>query len=78
LTINDVSTSAWFAHSVFAAEEADADRLTDFPSGDAAAQGFYAANHFVSRNSRQSQTREVARDRGCITGGKHRTLPLEF
>ena len=37
LTIHDVSASAWFAHAVFAAEEADTDPLTDVPSGHATA-----------------------------------------
>jgi hypothetical protein len=37
LTIHHVSASAWLAHPVFAAEEADTDPLTDFPSGHSAA-----------------------------------------
>jgi hypothetical protein len=37
LTIDNVSASAWLAHPVFAAEEADTDPLTDFPSGHSAA-----------------------------------------
>jgi hypothetical protein len=37
LTIHNVSASARFARPVFAAEEADADPLTDFPSGHSAA-----------------------------------------
>ena len=66
LTIHDVSASARFAHSVFAAEEADTNPLTDFPSGHSAAQGFNAAHDFMPRNARQSQTRVDARDRGRI------------
>ena len=66
LTIHDVSASARFAHPVFAAEEADTDPLTDFPSGHAAAQGFNATNDFMPRNARQSQTRVDAGDRGRI------------
>jgi hypothetical protein len=53
LTIHNVSASAWLAHSVFAAEEPDTDPLTDFPSGHSAAQGFDAANHFMTWNARQ-------------------------
>ena len=37
LTIHNVSASARFAHSVFAAEEADTDPLTDLPFGHATA-----------------------------------------
>src|SRR5262249_31623332 len=57
LTIHHVSASARFAHPVFAAEEADTDPLTDFPSGRSAAQGFNAANDFMARNARQCQSR---------------------
>jgi hypothetical protein len=53
LTIHDVSTSARFAHPIFSGNEADTNPLTDFPSGHSVAQGFNAANHFVSRNTRQ-------------------------
>jgi hypothetical protein len=53
LTIHNVSASAWLAHSVFAAEEPDTDPLTDFPSGHSAAQGFDAANHFMTWTARQ-------------------------
>ena len=66
LTIHDVSASARFAHPVFAAEEADADSLTDLPLGHAAAQGVNATHDFVPWNSRQLQTRIHARDRGRI------------
>jgi hypothetical protein len=66
LTIHNVSASARLAHSVFAAEEADTDPLTDFPSGHTAAQRFNATNHFMPRNAWQSQTRVGARDRGRI------------
>ena len=66
LTIHNVSASARLAHSVFAAEEADTNPLTDFPSGHSAAQGFNAAHDFMPRNARQIQTRVDARDRGRI------------
>jgi hypothetical protein len=66
LTLHHVSAPAWLAHPVFAAEEADPDSLTDFPFGYPAAQGFNAANDFMSGNTRQSQTGIDARDRGRI------------
>jgi hypothetical protein len=66
LTIHNVSASARFAHPVFATDQADTDPLTDFPSGHSAAQRFNAANDFMPRNARQSQTRVNARDRGRI------------
>jgi hypothetical protein len=66
LTIHNVSASARLAHPVFAAEEADTDALTDFPSGHSAAQCLNAANYFVTRNARQSQARVGAGDRGGI------------
>ena len=50
----------------FAAEEADADPLADFPSGHSAAQGFDAADDFMARDARQLQPRVGAADRGCI------------
>ena len=67
LTIHNVSASARFAHPIFAAEKADTDPLTDFPSGHSTAQGFNAANHFMPRNARQIQTRVGAGDRGGIS-----------
>jgi len=66
LTIHNVSASARFAHSVFAAEEANPNPLADFPFGHSAAQGFNAANYFMARNAWQSQARVYARDRGSI------------
>jgi hypothetical protein len=66
LTLHHVSASARFAHPVFAAEEADTDPLTDFPSGHSAAQCLNTANYFMPRNARQPQTRIDAGDRGCI------------
>jgi hypothetical protein len=66
LTIHDVPASARFAHPVFAADQADTDTLADFPSRHSGAQGFNAANDFMTRNARQSQTRIDARDRGGI------------
>jgi hypothetical protein len=53
LTIHHVSASAWLAHSVFAAEEPYTDPLADLPSGHSAAQGFNAANHFMTWNARK-------------------------
>ncbi len=53
LTIDNVSAPAWFAYTVFAAEETDADALTDFPFRHSAAQGFNAANYFMPGNARQ-------------------------
>jgi hypothetical protein len=92
LTIHNVSASAWLAHPVFAAEEADTHALTDFPSGDSAAQGFNAANYFVTRNTGQVQTRVGAGDRGGIgvtdstcfhananlTGSRLRNWPFDY
>src|SRR4029434_9847358 len=65
-TIHNVSASARLAPSVLAADQADTDALTDFPSRHSAAQGFNATNHFMSGNARQSQTRVSAHDRGRI------------
>ncbi len=56
LAIYDVSAPARFAHPVFSGNEADTNPLTDFPSGHSATEGFNAANHFMSGNTRQSQT----------------------
>jgi hypothetical protein len=56
LTIHTVSAPARFAHTVFAGNEADTNPLTNLPFGYSVTQGFDAANHFVSRNPRQSQT----------------------
>jgi hypothetical protein len=66
LTMHHVAASAWIAHPIFAAEEADTDPLTDCPSRHSAAYGVNAPNNFVPRNARQSQTRVHARDRGSI------------
>jgi hypothetical protein len=66
LTIYDVSPSAGFARSVFAAEEANAHALTGFPSGHSTAQCVNAAHDFMARNAGQLQTRVGARDRGRI------------
>jgi hypothetical protein len=52
-TIHNISASAWLAHSVFAAKEPNTDPLADFPFGHSAAQGFNAANHFMTWNARQ-------------------------
>jgi hypothetical protein len=40
--------------------------LTDFPFGYSAAQGFNAANHFMARNTRQTQTGVDSDHRGRI------------
>jgi hypothetical protein len=53
VTIHHVSALARLAHPVFAAEEADTDRLTDFPSGHSAARGFNAANDFMPGKVKQ-------------------------
>jgi hypothetical protein len=66
LTIHTVPASARFTHPVFACDQADADPLTDFPPGHACPQRFNAADNFVPRNARQSQTRINAQDRGRI------------
>ncbi len=66
LTIHSVTAPARFAHPVFAAEEADTDPLTDFPSGHSAAQSFNAADDFMPRNAREFQTRVGAGDRRGI------------
>jgi hypothetical protein len=66
LTIHNVSASARFAHPVFAADQADTNPLTDFPSGHSDAQGFNAANHFMPGNAWKTQTRVDTGDRGRI------------
>jgi hypothetical protein len=66
LAVNNVSAPARFAHPVFSGNEADTNPLTHFPAGHACTQGFNAADHFMPRNTRQSQTRVRARDRGRI------------
>jgi hypothetical protein len=66
LAIHDVSASARFAHPIFSGNQADTNPLPDLPSGHSFAQGFNAANHFVPRNARQTQTRVDASDRGRI------------
>jgi hypothetical protein len=66
LTIHDVSASARFARAVFAGDQADTNPLTDLPSRHPAAQGVDAANYFMPRNARQSQTRVDSHHRGRI------------
>jgi hypothetical protein len=66
LTIHHISASARFAHSIFAGDQADTDPLADSPFRHSAAQGFNAANYFMSRNARESQTRVDAGDRRRI------------
>src|SRR5260370_10061172 len=57
---------AGFAHSVVSGNEADTNALPDFPSRHSAAQGFNAANDFMSGNTRQSQTGIDSHHCGCI------------
>src|SRR5258706_4989081 len=66
LTVHDVSAPARLTDSVFAAEEADADPLADFPSRHSAAQGFNAAGYFMPGHAREIQTRVGAGDRSRI------------
>jgi hypothetical protein len=66
LTIHDVTASARFAHPIFSGNETDTNPLTDFPSGHSATDGFNATNHFMPRNTRQSQTGVDSRHRGSI------------
>src|SRR6267378_1581264 len=53
--IDDVAATAGLAGAVFAAEKADAYALTNFPFGDAGAEGFDAADYFVARDARELQ-----------------------
>src|SRR5712675_2454679 len=64
--IDDVASAAGFAGAVFTAEEADAYALTNFPFGDAGAEGFDAADYFVAGNARELQARVGAGDRGGV------------
>src|SRR5580700_7227213 len=66
LAIHDVSAAARFADAVFSGNQANTNPLTDFPFGHSAAQGFNAADDFMSRNARQSQAGISASDRGRI------------
>jgi hypothetical protein len=66
LAVHSVSTPARFAHTVFSRNEADANPLTDFPSGYSAAQAFDAAHYFMPGNARQLQPRVNASDGGCV------------
>ena len=61
LTIHHVSSSARFADSVFTAEKAHADALTDFPSSHRGTQRLDTAHHFVPRNSRQTESSKARR-----------------
>src|SRR5712672_354253 len=54
--IDDVTAAAGLAGAVFAAEEADAYSLTNFPFRDAGAEGFDAADYFVAGNAREFET----------------------
>src|SRR5882762_7083576 len=53
--IDDVAAAAGLAGAIFAAEEADAYALTNFPFGDAGAEGFDAADYFVAGDTRKLQ-----------------------
>jgi hypothetical protein len=66
LAIHHVPASAWFADTVFAGDQADANALTHLPFGHSAAESFDAANDFVPRNARESETRVSAHNRGRI------------
>ena len=57
---------AGLAHPVLAAEESDADPLTDFPPGHSTAQSVDAAGDLMPGNARQFQPRVGAGDRGGI------------
>src|SRR5215469_15583834 len=63
LTIDRVSASARFAHSIFASDQADTYSLPDFPSGHARTQPFNSTNHFMPRNAWQNQARIETGDR---------------
>src|SRR5712671_6934676 len=54
--IDDVTAAAGLAGAVFAAEEADAYSLTNFPFRDARAERFDAADYFVAGNAREFET----------------------
>jgi hypothetical protein len=58
--------SAIITSAPFSGNQADSDPLTDFPFGHSAAQGFNAADDFMSRNTRQSQAGVSASDHGRI------------
>src|SRR5712672_1758580 len=64
--IDDVAAAAGLAGAVFAAEEADAYALTNFPFGDASAEGFDAADYFVAGNARELQAGVGAGDGGGV------------
>src|SRR5882762_90353 len=64
--IDDVAAAAGLAGAVFTAEEADAYALTNFPLGDAGAEGFDAADYFVAGNARELQAGVSAGDRGGV------------
>ena len=66
LAIHHVSAPARLAHTVFAAEEADTDPVTDLPPGHAVAQGVDASDDFMPGNARQLQTRVDAGNNGGI------------
>jgi hypothetical protein len=92
LTLHHVSASARFADTVFTAEKADTDALTDFPFGRPTAQGLNATNYFMPGNPWQFQSRVYARDRGRIgvtdsagfhansnlTGSRFRNWPFHY
>src|SRR5712671_6625302 len=64
--IDDVAAAAGLAGAVFTAEEADSYALTNFPFGDAGAEGFDAADYFVAGDAREFQAGIGAGDRGGV------------
>jgi len=74
LTVDDVSPSAGFTRTVFAAKEANADALTGFPFGHSAPQCVNAATiHGQERGAASNPGR--CRDGGRIGYDKSRRLP---
>src|SRR6266404_7243088 len=64
--IDDVASAAGLAGAVFAAEEADAYALTNFPFADAGAEGFDAADYVVGGDARELQAGVGAGYRGGV------------
>ncbi len=54
------------SRAIFTAEEADAHALTNFPFGDAGAEGFDAADYFVAGDARKLQAGIGAGYRGGV------------
>jgi hypothetical protein len=66
LAVHEVSAPAWFADSVFTAEKAHTDALTDFPSSHPRTQGLDTPHDLVPGNAWQTESRPAARDRGRV------------